>query len=314
MPYFSVVMPLYNKEAFVADAVRSVLAQNFADFELLIVDDASTDASLHVAESIDDPRIRIIRHEKNKGLSAARNTGIKNAAAKFVAFLDADDLWLPMFLEKIVSLVEEFPQASIFATGYLEQRRGINAAPLKINLEVAKGSALVLPDYFEAALYQPPYWFGSAAVRKSAFDQAGYFDETITFGEDTDWNIRANLLLKAAYLHEPHAIYRIDSQNQITGSRLGGRYITDFSKYETNNPNYPSLKKFLYANRYFLAMAYKMEGSKKEFTLLRGQIDARNLSAAQKMMLGMPRPLAALLQKAKRWVLRRGIRLTAFPR
>ncbi len=314
MPYFSVVMPLYNKESFVSDAIASVLGQTFGDFELLVVDDASNDNSPEVISKMSDGRIRIISHPRNLGLSAARNTGIAAAGADFIAFLDADDLWKPLFLEKINGLIREYPQSDIFATRYSEDRGDGHDVPLSLNVRIREGESGIIEDYFESALFQPPYWFGSSVVRKSAFEKAGLFDPSVTFGEDTDWNIRANLKLKTAYLNEPLAVYRIFSQNQITTAALRYKTITDFAKYERENPGHASLKKFLDANRYFLAMSYKMEGAREKFESLSAEIDRKNLTSAQKAMLVMPVQLVRILKKAKWWLLRHGIRVTSFGR
>ena len=118
MPRFSVVIPLYNKEGYILNTINSVLAQTYIDFELIIINDRSTDTSLEIAENIEDSRIQIIQHSVNKGLSASRNTGIKNAKSEYIAFLDADDLWKPTFLEKIDLLITDYPEASLFASKY----------------------------------------------------------------------------------------------------------------------------------------------------------------------------------------------------
>ena len=100
MPRFSVVIPLYNKENFIEKTMHSLLNQTYLDFEILVVNDCSTDASAAIVKRFDDRRIQIIQHPINKGLSASRNTGIRSAKASYVAFLDADDLWKPLKLEK----------------------------------------------------------------------------------------------------------------------------------------------------------------------------------------------------------------------
>ena len=100
-PLVSVVMPVYNTEAYVADSVMSVLVQSYGNFELLIIDDSGQDNSIAICEAIDDPRIRIIRQE-NRGLAGARNTGIRHAQGSLIAFLDSDDLWMPRKLERHV--------------------------------------------------------------------------------------------------------------------------------------------------------------------------------------------------------------------
>ncbi len=100
MPKISVVMPVYNVERFVAEAVQSVLNQTFEDFELLIIDDVSPDGSVEICQQFTDPRVRIIHHTVNRGLAGARNTGVRQAQGEFLAFLDSDDCWHPEKLER----------------------------------------------------------------------------------------------------------------------------------------------------------------------------------------------------------------------
>ena len=132
MPHFSVIMPLYNKAPYVRKAVESIVGQSFTDWELIIVDDCSTDSSTAVVEQITDPRIRIVRLEKNGGVSAARNRGVAESAATYICFLDADDWWEPTFLEEMAGLVERHPNAGIYGTGYTivdEKTKGRGNAP-----------------------------------------------------------------------------------------------------------------------------------------------------------------------------------------
>ena len=113
----SVVIPLFNKQDSIRSTIESVLAQSFRDFELIVVDDGSTDGSVDVVKAINDPRIRLIE-KQNGGVSSARNEGIRNASYEYVAFLDGDDLWDSDYLREIVHLIEVFPEAGILGTSY----------------------------------------------------------------------------------------------------------------------------------------------------------------------------------------------------
>lgn len=116
-PHVSVVIPAYNGERFVGEAVGSVLGQTFADLECIVVDDGSTDSTAVVVEAVDDPRLRLVRQD-NQGVSEARNRGIDEATGSLVAFLDADDVWLPTKLARQVSLFEDRPGLGLVVSGY----------------------------------------------------------------------------------------------------------------------------------------------------------------------------------------------------
>src|SRR4030042_5052103 len=112
MPTVSIIIPTYNRAHLVMRAINSVLDQSFQDFEIIIVDDASRDNTEKMVSGIRDKRIFYIRHEKNRGGSAARNTGIKQARGEYIAFLDSDDEWLPEKLEKQLKVLEQYTNSA----------------------------------------------------------------------------------------------------------------------------------------------------------------------------------------------------------
>ncbi|MDI6720029.1 MAG: glycosyltransferase family A protein, partial [Methanomicrobiales archaeon] len=166
VPRVSVVMPLFNKARHVGAAVQSVLAQTETDFELIIVDDGSTDGSAAVVRQLGDPRIRLVT-QKNMGAAHARNRGIAEARADLVAFLDADDRWLPEFLPTILRLRARYPDAGAYATAYCLCRQDgtLREADLAA-LPPAPWEGLI-PGYFRAAtLGEGLLTASSAAVPK----------------------------------------------------------------------------------------------------------------------------------------------------
>ena len=112
MKLVSVIVPVYNVEAYIEETVKSILAQTYENFEVLIIDDESPDRSVEIVQQFDDPRIRIIR-QKNRGLAGARNTGVRHAKGDYLAFLDSDDLWLPDKLEKHVAHLDSSPEVGL---------------------------------------------------------------------------------------------------------------------------------------------------------------------------------------------------------
>lgn len=184
IPGVSIVMPLYNKGGDVVRAVSSVLAQSRIDFELIIVNDGSTDNGPDLVKTIQDPRIRIIDQE-NKGVSAARNRGVNEACGELVAFLDADDEWYPDFLDTIFLLIKRFPECSVFATSYIYCEQDGKVQHPVINGLPAQPWRGVFEDYFWiASQSDPPLCSSAVVVRKNALISVGCFPVGITSGED----------------------------------------------------------------------------------------------------------------------------------
>ena len=311
MPFFSIIIPLFNKEKHIYNTINSVLNQSFSDFELIIVEDCSTDNSILEISKINDPTISIIKHKYNQGLSASRNTGIKNAKGGYIAFLDADDLWKPNFLEEIVNLIQEFPIASIFGTNY-EEILVNSKVLLPSNIAHTLPTHSVIRDYFKTSLTQPLFCYSGVCVKKEIFESIGYFNDTITFGEDVDFNIRAHLKFQLAYSTKALVQYFVHVENQITQTNLGTKIITDFWYYEKNNPENLSLKKFLDFHRYTHAKIYKIEGNMLIYNKLTKEIKFSNLNWKQQILMFSPAFILKLIKKIKYQLLINGIRFTTY--
>ena len=206
-PPISVVMPLYNNAAVVRRAIDSVLRQSVPRFELIIVNDGSTDGGDAIARQTGDGRVRVV-DQANKGVSAARNRGIAEAGADLVAFLDADDEWKPDFLETIERLVHGYPDCAVFATHYF-YRELDGSTRLPILRKVPQGDwEGILDDYFGvAASSDPPVWSSAVAVRKSALLSVGGFPEGIAIGEDLLTWARMATTYPIAYSTKPGAVF-----------------------------------------------------------------------------------------------------------
>ncbi len=214
MPAVSVVIPLYNKEPYIARALNSVLTQTFQDFEVIVVDDGSTDGGATIVRGFDDPRIRMIQQE-NQGVSAARNQGIEAARAEMVAFLDADDEWLPEFLETIMRLREKFPEAGLYGTAYEVHFPGTIARRAYIK---DKGERL-LSSYFGALVNFGSNIFNSSsfAAPRNVLIDAGCYLIGVKWNEDgTLWG-KVALQLPVAYSPKICSIYHQHSANNSTG-------------------------------------------------------------------------------------------------
>ena len=204
----SVIIPLYNKEAGIATALRSVLAQSFQDFEVVVVDDGSTDGSIAIVKTFNDPHIRLIQ-QKNAGVSAARNRGIEEAKGEYVAFLDADDEWEPGFLAEIRVLQEGFPECRAQATNYSFCSNGVKSSTILRKIPF-NGEQGVLTNYFEvASCSHPPVWTSAVCIERKLLQEIGGFPIGIKSGEDLLTWARIAVRTQWAYSRKVQAIYNL---------------------------------------------------------------------------------------------------------
>jgi hypothetical protein len=199
-------MPLFNKAATVERAIRSALTQTIDSFELVVIDDGSTDAGAETVRNIGDPRIRMIR-QSNAGVSAARNAGIEAAHSDLIAFLDADDEWRPAFLAAVLDLRRRFPQCRVYGTSY-DIRLGGTVRPARVRRLPEGFRDGVLGNYFEvASRSDPPLWTSAVAVQRKAIQEAGGFPLGVSTGEDLLTWARLAVRFQIAYRAEPLATF-----------------------------------------------------------------------------------------------------------
>ncbi|MAW94133.1 MULTISPECIES: glycosyltransferase family 2 protein [unclassified Leeuwenhoekiella] len=309
-PKFSVVVPVYNKANFVKQTIQSVLDQDFTDYELVLVNDGSTDGSLQILKAFDAPNITLLDQE-NQGLCAARNAGIQAAKGEIIALLDADDLWEPEHLQNLFELSQNFPEASLYGTAYVELFQDAKPVPPKINLRTSE-QQLLIEDFFEASLFQPLVPPSSFAFKKEVVESIGGFDTTVTYFEDVDFYIRANLKFRMAYATRATMHYRFESENQVTHSNLHEQRIADLSKYLEEHPDHKSLRNYIHRHWYFLCNHFKTEGAQKQYKLLRSKLDTRSLNPRQRLLLALPTPALRALRRFKSGLLKKGFRVTSF--
>ena len=208
-PYFSIIMPLYNKASYVRKAIESVLGQTYGDWELIVVDNGSTDGSGDIAASFTDHRIRIIRLEENIGPGGARNYGVKECLSPYICFLDADDWWEPTFLEETAGLIERHPDAGIYGTGYWIVKRGEKRlAPIGVDKNFKEGEINYCRVYAHTLCM--PLTSITVAIPKKIFEESGGFKPHLRLGEDFDLWIRIALKHKVVLLNKPLSNYNQD--------------------------------------------------------------------------------------------------------
>ena len=309
----SVVIPLYNKEQYVLETLQSVFDQTYQDFEVIIVDDGSIDNGLQLVKSIKDPRIHIIKHLENKGLSVARNTGIRVAKGGIISLIDADDIWKPIYLEEVVKLSKDFPKASLFGTSYCEVYSNHNVRDFKVLISTKlKNRQFYVTDFFESSRGMPIICQSSFSFKKSIFKTIEPFDESIDFAEDVDFYIRSNLAFKMAYSYKALVNVKMDIQGQMTSQPLGMKQLPDLNSYGKENYNNHSLLKYLNFKRYMFAMKYKWDGNKKGMKFMLDSMNRSHLTIKQRILISMPFPLFWLIRSFKLKLLRMGIRWSTY--
>jgi glycosyltransferase involved in cell wall biosynthesis len=211
----SVIVPAYNQSRYLGEAIQSVLAQTYGDFEVIVVDDGSTDDTRSVAAGFTDARVRYV-YQENRGLSAARNTGIRHARGPLLTFLDSDDLFLPEKLALLVAALDANPQVGLVAG----QAVLIDEHSRLVGEVFDRG----LPEDRSELLLGNPLHVGSVLLRREWQERVGFFDETLRSYEDWDMWLR---LVRAGcemrWVDRPVSLYRFH-RAQMT--RIGTQMTT----------------------------------------------------------------------------------------
>ena len=308
MPKFSVVISVFNKEKYIAETLKSVLAQTFTDFEVVILNDGSTDNSEAEILKFKDPRIRYFSKE-NQGASAGRNFTIQQAEANYIALMDADDYWYPFYLEEQNRLLTEFPNESVFATATEIKR---NRKTFKNSYSTQTfGKDSILVDYFQASQLDSVLLSISTVLKKTIFENVGWYDPKIKSGEDTDLYVRIGLKYKVVFSPKVCATYII-RKNSLFQSVKNLEEKANFEAYEIFEKENPALKKFLDLNRYSLCILAKLEGNKEAFDKNFQKIDQENLSKKQQFLLRQNKTILKYLSKTKDNLEKLGLRLGTF--
>lgn len=231
-PRFSIIMPLYNKEAYVKKALDSICAQTFKDFECIVVDDGSTDGSLDLVRdfvrndgmtsvtdkslneplSLNDGRLKILT-QSNSGVSAARNNGVTASKGEYICFLDADDWWEPTFLEHMAQLIADYPDAGIYAMNYIYYKPG----KTHVALTLKTGYINYPQSYYQSGAM--PIWTGAACMPRKVFDEMGGFPLGVKLGEDFLLWAKTALHYPVAFCEKPLAYYNNDVPVALRATR-----------------------------------------------------------------------------------------------
>ena len=291
----SVVIPLYNKEASIERTIQTVLTQGFVYFELIVVNDGSTDNGLEIVKSIKDKRIKIINKE-NGGVSSARNRGILEATADYIAFLDADDYWEPDYLEEMYKLIMDFPDASIYGCAYDWVENGMSKTD---DFHFPLLYRNVVDSYFKTALNHHLFWTSAVIVRKRSIQEIGCFDERMSIGEDLDVWFRMNLNYQGVFFNKVLAHYNIDGPNRAMKRKLDYRksimfYFDKYKDAKAKNADFSVfINKFKAYKVFDLLKNYEL--SRKEIKVYISEINKKEITPKMRFLLSLPNFLIILL-------------------
>ena len=229
-PAISVVIPLYNRARRIGAAVDSVLKQSFYDFELIVVDDGSTDDGAAVVEAFDDPRVRLVRQGANKGANAARNEGIRQARGRIIAFLDSDDIFLPNKLQTVADAFGDRPDLGLIMDSFRKTRRNGVQADCR-NPQIEDRDELI------RALFDRRLWKSTSAIsvtREAAID-AGLFDEGLKRRQDLDFILRVIRQFPSVSLPDVTWV-KTFTDDSISADRSG--FMSAFMAFWDRHPDY----------------------------------------------------------------------------
>ncbi|MBU2919954.1 glycosyltransferase family 2 protein [Winogradskyella psychrotolerans] len=294
MAFFSIIISVYNKEDYIKKTLESVINQSFIDFEIIVVNDGSTDNSVAAVESLNDKRIQLIT-TKNQGASHARNVGIKAASASYIALLDGDDSWESEYLQHMVDAIIKFPDLKIFSAGVSQKYQNkIVPVTYSFNQKELYG----IHNYYESSRKFSIIHSSSVVFNKSIIEKTGYFDTSIVSGQDTDMWIRFGLYFDILFINKQLAHYNF-YPSSLSNTTFDLSKKPKFDKYQIEEKENKALSIFLDLNRYSMAILSKLQNDKNHFLFYTSQLDKSNLSLKQNFLLRSPKWLLKLLLQIK---------------
>jgi GT2 family glycosyltransferase len=314
-PRVSVIVPLFDKERTVETSLRSAAAQTVTGLEILVVDDGSRDAGPALVQAFPDPRVRLIRQD-NAGPGAARNRGVAEARGQYLAFLDADDEWMPDYLERAVEYLDADPALAAVTFAWLDQPGSIPSAPVFQRRGIAGGIQPVSPDLAPSRLAAMVVFMSpvSTVARAEVVRRFGGFCASgVRYGEDAHLWIQVLLNAPVRFAMEPAAHFHRDA-SALSGNRRAVRPVEPFLtdpgdvRRVCPEPLRDLLERFLCLRALKTSCTLAYWGQWREGAALRRRFFHRGCWTAPLCLVSLlaTTPLGALAGRLDR--LRRGIR------
>jgi glycosyltransferase involved in cell wall biosynthesis len=312
MPLISVIIPAYNGEETIRETIESVLNQTFKDFEILVINDGSQDATLDIINSIKDFRLKVFSYS-NAGQAVSRNRGFSQSSGEFIAFLDADDLWTPTKLEAQLKALQDNPQAAVAYSwsDFIDEKGQFLRGASRSTLSGDVYAKLLLTDFLDNG--------SNPLIRRQALIEVGGFDETLTPAEDWDMWLRLAARYHFVLVPAPHILYRqsanSESSNLLRMESACVRLIESAFKQAPDSLQH--LKRHSFANIYkylifkcfdrsvkrsraLVAAKFLWRAVRNEPSLLQKRITWKVLLQIAIVLLLEPQSAQALLTKMER--------------
>ena len=285
-PFFSIIIPVFNKERHVLQTLESVQNQSFQNFEIIIVNDGSTDNSEKEILKFQHQKLKYFKNE-NKGASHSRNFAASKAKAPYIAFLDADDIWLPHHLEDLKNLIDDFPNCGMYCKAYTAFQKDVEIKSRYHNIS-NKPWRGILKDYFESSMQNSIATTPAVAMPRQIFESKGGFNEVYQSGQDIDLWIRVAIKHLVAFDNNVSVCINLNADNKLSEIKLSHKTFPTFEEFEKEEKTNQSLKMYLDLNRFVLAIKYKIEENSEKYSFFKNRLNQNNLSFGKRLALKFP--------------------------
>ena len=305
--YISVVIPLYNKKKSIAATLQSVFTQTYTNYEVIVVDDGSTDDSFAVAKQVIGERLEVrgkVIQKANGGVCSARNRGIQEAKYDYIALLDGDDQWDEHYLEEQVKLIQDFPEAKLWGINFAELSKGELIHKLPTGLP--DGYRGYVENYFQMpGRISDLFCSSSVVISKEVFERVGYFDERIKYAEDNDMWFRIIARYPVAFYDRYMDFYMFDAENRALNKPIPLKYflpyyVDKYVYFKDNKVFYTWINRWA-ANHIRKYYFEEIKGQRGDAQVSVRKLDYLVIPAKYRYLYKMPYVLAYVLHQLDKW-------------
>jgi len=310
MAFFSVIIPLYNKADYIENTLKSVISQTFTDYEIIVINDGSTDKSETLVLGFNDERINIY-NQKNQGVSVARNFGIQKSQGKLIAFLDADDFWFPNHLEELANLYHDFPDCGMYCSRY-KIRTTENHFQIPHYKEIKSSFRGIVENYFFSNRPFRITWTSCLAIPKEILEKFEGFTPNITNGQDFELWTKIGIEYQVAITNTITAIYNFYIPDSLAKNNISSMKLMDFEQFIISEQQNPDLKAFLDIHRFFYAILYKTYGDSNIANKFYYGINKKNIGLINRLLFHLPKKMLQKLYKIKHLLKKKNLEFSTY--